>query len=214
MFSRSCIAMVCFSIAIGMLMANLAPGTVQDAFFLQCLGGCPKGSIFPVLLHSPWFWIPSLLIAVWPFDIVIPGLKLKLVKTAQFKIAVWVLLFVIAFPWFSIWINPIGQVINAIAQNQVPIFNHGDNFCSVCDYTLWETLISVLLPMVHCILWFFGVSAGVRNFLRTHNFGMYRTSDKRNLFAISCGYFISALILSEIIVRFCWAESSIHQGFH
>lgn len=215
MYWRIGIALMLSALAFGIWIASLQPGTGREEFFWRCMASNDHifRRIWPQFL---WLTIPSLLLAVWPFAISLPGVKSSFNKATQLQASFWLFLAFASiprfFPWFAIVLP---QLIAQVFADHFPqIYHHGTTFCAVCDHTLAEDLNMILLPCMQSILWAAGVATGVLQLLKSSKPVSRPNSAKSYLPVLSFACLSMAVVVADITQRYVWAEECIHQGFH
>lgn len=219
-FIRQFILWMAVSIVVGFGLRNLAPGNENDSKFWLCMLHC-EDNVVKSLLSSGSLWavyLPSLVILICPLDIYIPWLRLKLDKKSRCKLALWLLMAIIAFLSIPHLISMPKDIFAVFDTYKTPVFTHPPGYCYVCDRTMRESLNSVMLPCIAAFCWLIGLWPGLRNFLSVCRFSpdwlLKLLGLPPNFYPMTCTCLFLALLVDDIWIRFDWAQWCIHQGFH
>lgn len=184
-------------LALALIGANLAPGTDRDQYFWRTFFNYQKPNI-------SWF---SALFTI-AYYLAAPVLSLAYhatVNTVQFR----KIRLLIAFSLLSIVCVQSYYFFVLVTYYFASFFEVSSGCapdCSVCVISLKEKIMQAALHSSAFYTYVGAIFLAVKPFSSSFKY-------KSRSFYI-CALFFLSFVLSEIFIRFEWAESCIHQGFH
>lgn len=196
----------------GLVVAFIAPGTDRDEFFWQCFCDPSRFQMWwDFLMRAPWLLTPGALHIFWPVEIRCRSLRLHITKRSQLQIGLLALILVLASPSCSFCLLPSWSDL----LTPPSVGSHGSAFCSVCDHTWSEKINFLLIPLIQILLFSTGAWKAIAFIKLAISANVPVSKQKRKaLFSSSICFLSFAIIFTDILMRYSWAEDCIHQGFH